>query len=101
MRGKKGRLTALERRALKREDEERIRKENLQMAKQKQSIEGRNDVKLSDEVLKKREQLKEESQREMEERARRDAEEAKRLANMKETIEGRNDVKLSDDVLKK
>ena len=44
-------------------------------------------------MLKKREQLKEESQREMEERTQ-GLNEAKRLANMKETIEGRNDVKL-------
>ena len=63
----------------------------------KLNTQGRNDITLSDDVLARREQLKDESDTAYQARLQQEQDTLQELADMKLNTQGRNDITLSDE----
>ena len=78
---------------------EEIAAENARLKESNRTSKGRNDITLSDDVLARRKQLKDESDTAYQARLQQEQDTLQELADMKLNTQGRNDITLSDDVL--
>ena len=76
---------------------EEIAAENARLKESNRTSKGRNDIALSDDVLARREQLKDESDTAYQARLQQEQDTLQELADMKQNTQGRNDITLSDE----